>query len=117
MLLPAIRHVSLNIPSITDNYLHSMLAQQPVGPRLSSLTLAFTHLNEHGLYRLLLFCPGLQILKYDYWTRSPEEDWDDPMPEFDHEGSDGTQWTGLGQASVQVQLDYPSVQVHLSKSN
>ncbi|THX53712.1 hypothetical protein D6D06_05935 [Aureobasidium pullulans] len=27
----------------------------------------------------------LQSLKYDYWTRSPEEDWDDPMPEPDCE--------------------------------
>jgi hypothetical protein len=90
MLLPSIRHVSLNIPSITDDYLHSMLAQQPVGPTLSSLTLAYTHLNEDGLYRLLLACPGLQSLKYDYWTRSPEEDWDDPMPEFDYEGPDAS---------------------------
>jgi hypothetical protein len=90
MLLPSIRHVSLNIPSLTNDYLHSMLAQQPVGPRLSSLTLAFTHLNEHDLHRLLLFCPGLQTLKYDYWTRSPEEDWDDPMPEFDYEGPDAS---------------------------
>lgn len=83
MLLPAVRHVSLNIPSIADKYLQSILDQQPVGPRLSALTLAYTHMNEHSLYRLLLACPGLQSLKYDYWTRSPEEDWDDPMPEPD----------------------------------
>ncbi|THY71131.1 hypothetical protein D6C86_07435 [Aureobasidium pullulans] len=83
MLLPAVHHVSLSIPSITNDYLYSILDQQPVGPRLSSLTLAYTHLNEHGLYRLLLACPGLQSLKYDYWTRSPDEDWDDPMPEPD----------------------------------
>jgi hypothetical protein len=43
MLLPAVRHVSLNIPSITDDYLQSILDQQSVGPRLSSLTLAYTY--------------------------------------------------------------------------
>lgn len=83
MLLPAVRHVSLNIPSISEEYLQSVLDQQPMGPSLSSLTLAYTHMNEHSLYRLLLACPGLRSLKYDYWTRSPEEDWDDPMPEPD----------------------------------
>jgi hypothetical protein len=86
MLLPSVRHVSLNIPSITNEYLHSILNQQSIGPKLSSLTLAYTHLNEHGLYRLLLACPGLRSLKYDYWTRSPEGDWDDPMPENDYDG-------------------------------
>ncbi|KAI4851976.1 hypothetical protein E4T44_01790 [Aureobasidium sp. EXF-8845] len=56
------------------------------GPKLSSLTLAYTHLNEHGLYCLLLACPGLRSLKYDYWTRSLEGDWDDPMPENGYDG-------------------------------
>jgi hypothetical protein len=85
MLLPAIRRVAVNLPSLADECLYSSLAQQPVGSNLSSLTLAYTHLNEHGLYSLLLACSGLQSLKYDYWTRSPEEDWDDPMPEFDYQ--------------------------------
>lgn len=47
MLLSAVRHVSLNIPSIADDYLQFILDQQSVGPRLSSLTLAYAHLNEH----------------------------------------------------------------------
>ncbi|KAI4751089.1 hypothetical protein E4T52_16396 [Aureobasidium sp. EXF-3400] len=88
MLLPAVRHVSLNIPSITDDYLQSILNRQSVGPRLSSLTLAYTYLNEHSLCRLLMACPGLQSLKYDYWTRSPDEDWEDAMPEPDCDSPD-----------------------------
>jgi hypothetical protein len=33
-------------------------------------------------------CPGLQSLKYDYWTRSPDEDWEDAMAEPDCDSPD-----------------------------
>ncbi|KAI4725929.1 hypothetical protein E4T49_06317 [Aureobasidium sp. EXF-10728] len=79
--LPALRELSLNLPDLTMNYLLPIIEQIPVAFMLESLSLSYTYLNEHGLYRLLLLCPHLRSLKYDYWTRSPGEDPDDEQPE------------------------------------
>lgn len=72
--LPALQSLTLNIPSPTMNDLPPVMEIVQATTRLQSLTLAYTHLNERGLYRLLLICPNLQSLKYDYWTQSPGED-------------------------------------------
>ncbi|CAD0099913.1 unnamed protein product [Aureobasidium mustum] len=53
----------------------------PATSRLQSLTLGYTHLNERGLYRLLLTCPNLRSLKYDYWVQSPGEDPEHHQPD------------------------------------
>ncbi|KAI4741774.1 hypothetical protein E4T50_07797 [Aureobasidium sp. EXF-12298] len=79
--LPALRSLTLNIPSPVMNDLPPIMKVIPATSRLQSLTLTYTHLNERGLYRLLLTCPDLQSLKYDYWTRSPGEDPEDDQPD------------------------------------
>lgn len=80
LCLPALQHLSPNIPSLPMDYLLSTIQQMPITPRLTSLTLGYTYLNEYGLYRLLLACPQLRSLKYDFWTRSPLEDPEDEQP-------------------------------------
>lgn len=79
--LTALRSLTLNIPSPMMNDLPPIMKVIPATSRLQSLTLTYTHLNERGLYRLLLTCPNLQSLKYDYWTRSPGEDPQDDQPD------------------------------------
>lgn len=79
--LPALQSLALNIPSARMSNLPPIMKVIPAASRLQSLSLAYTHLDEKGLYGLLLTCPNLQSLKYDYWTRSPAEDPEDDQPD------------------------------------
>lgn len=74
--LPAIRHLSLNIPSpAVDTTLGwPQGVKSSLVKDLESLELVYTYLDEAGLAFLLEACPKLRTLKYDLWTAPPSRD-------------------------------------------
>ncbi|KAG9512029.1 hypothetical protein KCV07_g9729, partial [Aureobasidium melanogenum] len=67
--LPAVRSLTLSLPSPdgTSNW----LGEVPLATNLISLELHFTYMGPNDLIRLLMACPTIRDLRYDFWTTEP----------------------------------------------
>lgn len=67
--LPAVQALTLSLPSPGNTF--DCLGEVPLAGKLRKLGLQFTHMAPNHLIRLLMACPTICDLRYDFWTMEP----------------------------------------------